>query len=677
MPQFPKMNKTRMIKTMGIKPVPLLFANSFRVWSGVVLILLLCSSNSFGQLKVRTLPRDAGNHAARSNAGSRTKELPPLPLPFFDDFSRPFVHEGNLYPDLGRWDSSYSVWINTGMAINAPTINVATFDGLDSAGLAYNPNEIFLNGFTDSLVSQKIAMDSVPEGERNSVYISFFYQWRGNGESPDDEDYLELLFMNDQEEWESALVIPTDPAFQRDLFYTAIVQVAGTQFFHNAFQFQIRTFGRQAGPYDTWNVDYVYLNKNRTATDLSFPDRAAASAVSPLFNPYSAMPYYHFLTMKNLDQVQFDVQNLKSDTAATNYSADIEYTSFTDGVSSSFAKNLVTAASVTGGLGIPSNGRARVELGTMPDANNPMEFDPAADSVDITMKMTVLSGDEEDDLKSDFPGIDFRINDTLTTNFYLRNFYAYDDGTAEYAVELIETGNFLAYEFNLSPALHDTLKVLKAIDIYFPPYGLPGTQNVDFYVFAQNTARGVPGARLLTIPSYRIDSKGPNRFQRIKFLPALSLDTVETFYIGWKQPIAGDVLVGLDNSNDTGNKIFVNIEGNNIPNEKNAVWDQNTTFQGSLMIRPVFTTGFVDPTTGIEDEVKFSIYPNPSGGNFYIEGPMDDLEILSVTGQRVTFHMEPGPDKTFVQLNSVSSGLYLVRCTRSGVVRTQKIIVTR
>jgi hypothetical protein len=668
-----------MTKTMGIKPVPLHFANSFPAWSGVVLILLLYSSYSFAQIKIRTLPHDAGSHTSRSNTGSRTKDLQPITLPFFDDFSRPFVHEGNLYPDLGRWDSSYSVWINTGMAINAPTINVATFDGLDSAGLAYNPNEIFLNGFTDSLVSQKIALGDVPEGERNSVYISFFYQWRGNGESPDDEDYLELLFMNDQEEWESALVIPTDPAFQRDLFYPAIVQVSGTQFFHNAFQFQIRTFGRQAGPFDTWNVDYVYLASGRTATDLSFPDRAAASAISPLFNPYSAMPYYHFLAMKNLDEVQFDVQNLKGNQASTQYNMDIEYTSFTDEIPSVFSKNLVTAGLVGDALGIPPNGRARVEMnsGSLPDANNPMEFNPTADSIDITMKMTVLSGDSGDDLRFDFPDIDFRINDTITTTFHLRSFYAYDDGTAEYAVELIETGNFLAYEFNLSPTLHDTLKVLEAIDIYFPPYGLPGTQNVDFYVFAQNTARGVPGARLLTIPSYRIDNKGPNRFQQIKFLPALSLDTVETFYIGWKQPIAGDVLVGLDNSNDTGNKIFVNVEGNNIPDEKNAVWDQNTTFQGSLMIRPVFTTGFVDPTTGIEDEIKFSIYPNPSGGNFYIEGPMDDLEILSVTGQRVTFHMEPGPDKTFVQLNTISPGLYLVRCTRSGVIRTQKIIVTR
>jgi hypothetical protein len=641
------------------------------------MLLMVCASHSFAQLQVRSLPRDTQFPESRSSASARTKEVQPLTLPFFDDFSRPVTIGNTWFPDLVRWDTTYAVWINTGLGINAPTLNVATFDGLDSAGQAYNPNEIFLNGFTDDLRSNEIDLSAVAEAERGTVYISFFYQWRGNGEAPDDEDYLELRFKNAQNEWESSLIVTKTETTPRDLFNTAIVQVTGEQFFHNKFQFELRAFGRLAGPFDTWNVDYVYLNKGRTATDLSFPDRAAASPVTALFDPYYAMPYQHFLVLKNLDQVKFDVQNLKDNNAATNYNADIEYKNFTDGNPTTYSKNLVTAGSVTGGLGIPPKGRATVELTAIPDVNNPLEFDPAADSVDITMKMTVLSGDFDDDIKDNFAPVDLRINDTLTANFNLRKYYAYDDGTAEYAVELIETGNFLAYEFNLSPALHDTLKVLEAIDIYFPPYGLQGTQNVDFYVFAQNEARGVPGARLLTIPSYRISSQGVNKFQRIKFLPELSLDTVGTFYIGWKQPISGDVLVGLDNSNDTGNKIFVNVEGNNIPDENNAVWVMNDIFQGSLMIRPVFTTGFVDPTTGIEDEVKFAIYPNPSRGNFYIEGAIDNLEILSVTGQRIPFQLEPGVDKTFVQLNNINTGIYLLRCTRSGVIRTQKILITR
>jgi hypothetical protein len=679
-----------MIKPMGIKTVTSIGYLHGRICGSVLLFLFFFAPESFGQLKIRPLHPSVKNHDGQPGSAHRTKEIAPLPLPFFDDFSRPLVDKkGNMFPDLVRWDTSYTVWINKGMAIDPPTINVATFDGLDSAGLAYNPNEIFLNGFTDSLTSRKIDLgpDATPgnpspvlQSERNSVYISFFYQWRGNGEAPDDDDYLELRFMNDLGKWESVLRVSPDETTQRDLFNTSIVQVQGDKFFHDAFQFQFRSYGRQSGPYDAWNLDYIYLNRNRSTTDLSFPDRAVASEVTPLFAPFTAMPYPHFRVTKTLNDVQFDIKNLKNSAASTEFSVDAKIVSYKDETASSpFSQSLIVSRGVKGSGGaMEPLERVTVDVDVLPDADDPAAFDPEADSADVTLSTIVISGDADDNLKPGFSPLDFRVNDTIHTTYNLRNFYAYDDGSAEYAVELIETGNFLAYEFNLSPDLPDTLRVLEGIEIYFPPYGLPGTQNVDFYVFAQHKSRAVPGARLLTIPSYRISSYGVNQFQRIKFLPALDMDTVTTFYIGWKQPIAGDVLVGLDNSNDTGNKIFVNVEGQTIPSEENAIWEQNSSLHGSLMIRPVFGMGEVDPTTGTEEEpVIFAVYPNPSQGSFYIEGGLDRLDILSVTGQHIPFQMETSQDKTFVQLSNVSTGLYLLRIMRSGVTRTHKLLITR
>lgn len=684
------MTKTRMINPMGIKTfTPIAYLHGC-VCGSVLLFLFFFATDSFGQLKVRPLHPSVKNHDVPSGSAHRTKAIVPLILPFFDDFSRPLVDDhGNMFPDLVRWDTSYSVWINKGMAINPPTINVATFDGLDSAGLAYNPNEIFLTGFTDSLTSRKIDLGAdastdnpnpVLAGERNSVYISFFYQWRGNGEAPDADDYLELRFMNNLGKWESVLRVSPDQATQRDLFYTSILQIQGDKFFHNAFRFQFRSYGRQSGPYDTWNLDYIYLNRNRSATDLSFPDRAAASEVSPLFAPFTAMPYPHFRVTKMLENVQFDVRNLKNIDVSADFSVDAKTVNYKNETASTpFTQSLIVSRGVNGSNGVMAPlGRVTVDVDVLPDADNPAAFDPEADSVDVTLSTIVLSGDFDDIIKPGFSPVDFRINDTIHTTYNLRSFYAYDDGSAEYAVELIETGNFLAYEFNLSPNLPDTLRVLDGIEIYFPPYGLLGTQNVDFYVFAQHKNRKVPGARLLTIPSYRISNYGVNQFQRIRFLPALAMDTATTFYIGWKQPIAGDVLVGLDNSNDTGDKIFVNVEGHTFPSEENAIWEQNSSLHGSLMIRPVFGMGEVDPTTGTEEEaVSFAVYPNPSQGNFYIEGGLDRLDILSVTGQHIPFQMETSQDKTFVQVSNVATGLYLLRIMRSGVTRTHKLLITR
>lgn len=659
----------------------LILLRYLRSWMFLLCLLFLFSFASFGQLKLRSLPyKKEGRTTARFSPG-RTKQLPPLNLPFFDDFSNPLVSDkGNMFPDLVRWDSSFTVWVNSGMAINPPTINVATFDGLNSAGIAYNPNEVFLNGFTDSLISQPIdisttaAVNPVTEAERSTVYISFFYQWRGNGEAPDAKDYLELLFKNSQGFWESVWVSPAQ-SFEDSLFYNTIVQVTGDRFFHNAFQFQIRSFGRQSGPFDTWNIDYVYLNKGRSSSDISFPDRAAASPLSVLFNDYAAMPYHHFRYTGKINSVTFDVQNLKNQRSATNYKADAFIKFFDDGVlSSSSSKIVEVAQAVTPKFGLGPFERATVKIDTLPQVITISDFDAAADSATVTLEVVVISGDEADN-KAPFEPYDLRINDTISRQYELKNFYAYDDGAAEYAVELIETGNFLAYEFQLPLSLPDTLAVLEGIYIYFPPYGLPGTQNVDFYVFARNKTRNVPGARLLSIPSHRISNYGVNQFQRIKFFPPIALDTIDTFYIGWKQPISGDVLVGLDNSNDTGSKIFVNTEGNNLPDEKNAVWVQNTVIKGSLMIRPAFGIGVIKPTTGIEDEVRFSIYPNPNRGSFYIEGLVDRIQIFSITGQPVLFQSETHETKTLVQTNA-SSGLYLVRVLHAGVVRTFKLIIS-
>ena len=94
------------------------------------------------------------------------------------------------------------------MGINPPSINVATFDGLDSAFLPYS-QQVLTNGLRDSLVSQaiKLGVPGVAVGERNSVYLSFFYQWQGNGEAPDPDDYLQVEFRNDLGQWEKVMTI--------------------------------------------------------------------------------------------------------------------------------------------------------------------------------------------------------------------------------------------------------------------------------------------------------------------------------------------------------------------------------------------------------------------------------------------------------------------------------------
>lgn len=632
-----------------------------------IIFLLSVAHLCIAQFERYPISRAANSTSEKvsKNAAARTKALPVLTLPFFDDFSKPYK---GMYPDIALWDSSFSVWVNEGMAINAPTINVATFDGLDSEWRAYKPNdnEILFTGFTDSLVSNRINLSEsgnkpVSAAERTSVFLSFFYQWQGNGEAPDKDDYIQVEFKNSLLEWETVLTIKPLLNFQRDTFYTAIMQVVGDKFFHDSFQFRFKTFGRQSGPYDAWNIDYVYLNKGRNANDLSFPDRAAASAITSLFHPYTSIPYPHFLASKKIKSVSFDVKNLKNFPSSTNYRAVIEYVNYVGNTPIPFSKILVASGGVKGLAGdMEPYERVTVNMTNLPDTTNASEFNPNADSLNIVLRMKVISNDSIDQDRFVFEPINFQVNDTVSSAYFLKDYYAYDDGVAEYAAGLIAPGNLSAYEFEIAEGVDNVL--LKGFDIYIPPFGTSANQTIDFYVY--DDEEGKPGKQLIRISGKSISSKGINEFQKVQFIPEIQI-TQRKFYIGWKEPITGKMLVGLDINNDTGHKMFVNTNG---------FWEQNDRVKGSFMIRPSFGTGVVDPTTGIEDEVKFSIYPNPAKGSFYIDGLVDKLEILSITGHAVSFKLESDSRKTFIYLNQ-PAGLYLLRCTKGNVTKTHKLIL--
>src|SRR5690606_20570002 len=131
----------------------------------------------------------------------------------------------------------------------------------------------------------------------------------------------------------------------------------------------------------------------------------------------------------------------------------------------------------------------------------------------------------------------------------LSSYYAYDDGVGEFGAGLIEAGNRVAYLFEIDTTYALKQDTLIGFDIYFPPYAITSNQTVDFYIYHDDN--GMPGEQWLRIPSKRILRKGINEFQRIEFLPALLIDE-SRFYIGWNEPVSGDVVVGLDISNDTG-----------------------------------------------------------------------------------------------------------------------------
>lgn len=644
----------------------------------VFAVLIVDSLPVLGQLKVFPLEKKVkeASPAKRSNSSARTKSILQRSLPFWDDFSFTPVNDTSIatsnYPVDSLWVNNRSVWINNGMAINPPSLNVATFDGLDSTFLPYSQS-VLTNGLRDSLVSQgiKLGETEVTIAERNSVFLSFSYQWQGNGEAPDANDYLALQFKNNSGEWETVLTILPKTSFNRDEFYDTLIKVDGDRFFHDSFQFRFTNYGRQSGPYDTWNLDYVYLNKNRTPDDTDFPDQAIGTQLTSLFGKYRSVPYHQFLENNGMTAPAFRVSNNLDEFTDLSYITEGTFRNYKNNTfTETFYSNLGgsdTSAINESGSGIifPLEQRT-VKLEYLPNPDDPGQFDPSADSVLFNLKVKLFTGDTFDPKTGDFANdydlnyqpIDFRVNDTVNATYFLKDYFAYDDGVAEYSVGLTQAGNRAAYLFEMLSQTPDTLV---GIDFYAPDYALSSNMTTDFYVFRDEG--GLPGDILYVIPSYAIQRKALNQFQRIRILEPFLVE--EKFYIGWKGPVGPPLQIGLDISSDSGDKIFVNTNGS---------WVQNTDIVGNIMLRPVF--GSADIITGVEETLSgIDIYPNPSAGEFYVKGEFDKLHITTVTGLAVPFTLNGNDADHRINLENPSSGLYIIRIQKGERIHTEKVVV--
>ena len=119
----------------------------------LIVLFLLLSFNSFSQ----EIVSDLISNSALSGSKEIIKEnKSALSVPFIDDFSN-----NSYYPDSNLWKDN-SVFINRNYGVNPITIGVATFDGLNENGRAYN---ITLTGTdsenADTLTSQKIDLSSI------------------------------------------------------------------------------------------------------------------------------------------------------------------------------------------------------------------------------------------------------------------------------------------------------------------------------------------------------------------------------------------------------------------------------------------------------------------------------------------------------------------------------------
>ncbi len=609
----------------------------------LLFLYLVCSHTIMAQLVERPL-QDSPN----SNARILTQQNQTIVLPFWDDFS---TSNGAL--DTTWWTTkSYSqIIVKRGIGIDPPTVGVATFDGVDALGLPYLPGPT--DGGVDSLVSHYIDLTQVPTNLRSTVYLSFFYQFYGLGESPEVQDSLILYFKNVDGQWDKMWPkqgenYSTDPTIFTEIF----TQVNGTQYFHPEFQFMFKATGRQNGWLDNWLVDYVYMDKRRADTDNSYLDRAFTIPPSSIFDLYTSIPFSDFAIAVDKDILfnssQTKLRNLENDFQPVEYSVNLYDT-----------LNNVLIEQITTDEPLVFLGKDLIDVSS--NALDPSLLDVNADSLFLMLEYSVNSGDKFliDSIYIDGMGIEdtafysnvnLRQNDTLRSYFNLHNYYAYDDGTAEYGAGINQPQGKLAVQFNVLDGQY-----LNRIDMYFP--NVQGNQTgVPLELFVLNDFENNENSVRFQ-SNIAISHSGINKF--ITYELSTPIFVTDTFYIGFTNLSSNQdwLTIGLDKNTDSSDKIYVNINGS---------WVPNTTVQGSLMMRPYFTQ--TTPILGLKEDnvASVHVFPNPSYGRLTIKGRYNSLNLIDVLGKSVPYELD-NRNELYFEVSSPQV-LILIIETDSGLI---------
>ncbi|MFD2937280.1 T9SS type A sorting domain-containing protein [Spirosoma flavum] len=582
----------------------------------------------------------------------------PLSLPFFDDFSTATGRPGLDRPDPTLWQPGSGVYINNTMAINQPTVNVASFDGLAANGRPYVQNIPLAQGYTDTLASLPVNMAGLSAAD--SVYLSFYWQAKGQGESPDPGDSLSrqagdsltVQFLDRTGVWRTTWAIVGGVV--NNNFFQVFIPIRSANYFHAGFAFRFRAFGRESGPFDTWNIDYIYLNRGRSINDKFVKDVAMRQALTPFLKRYTAMPLSQYVVnpaIETADSVTTDINNLFNN---------FNFTTFHFTVRDEVSGRIVQDDPQTNSVLIPSLSSQRKVVRPTPVTG----FGSATRAL-LRYKVDLLTTDDQN---PSIPGINLRRNDTISAVAALDNYYAYDDGTWEYAQQIRQREQ-VAVRFILNKP-----DAIGGVRVCIVPFTTNQTgQSLVINVYSNRA--GKPGP---TLYQQAFSTQYPtSRNGFVEFTFAKSVTVKDTFYVGYQQISSSDTTllrIGFDKNSPFGSQIFYNGGSN---------WDQNLAsaslnVQGAFMLRPIMgakSDTIVTATPEPEPLALLRTYPNPTTGLIRWDGSqLTRLEAMNSSG-RLLLTLEPSRGQQTLDLSYLPDGVYLIRLFADKRVVVQKLII--
>lgn len=536
------------------------------------------------------------------------------------------------------WMDHYA-YHNYTFAQNPWTLGVATFDGLDENGFPYNFGSA-TSGIADFLTSKPIDMSG--QQPSDSIYLSFLVQPEGFGDEPEATDSLKVEFydaVNDS--WDQVWSIGGSALTDFQVGHIRITQAA---YFTDGFRFRFKNKGGLSGSLDHFHLDYVKLRTLSGIQDTLFKDFALVYNIGSLIEDYTQVPWDHWKnspTGHMNDSVVVTVRN-SSNQLENNQNGNlrIEY-------------NGVLEANTTLIAGILSNGdinyAPRTTYESFHDFSAGYSYDPSVATESARFDIIGTAG-------AQFPN--FVLNDSCFSQQIFEDVYAYDDGSAEKAYGPTGVQARLAYQF--TPYESDSLIGVK---MHFVPSVVDVSDKL-FLLSVWGDNGGQPGSLLYEdefffprTPFYE-DSIG--KFTTYYLKDTMKLPINGTFYVGWRQIDLERLNIGMDMNTDNHDKIFYSINGG-------ATWS-NTSYAGSLLMRPVFSTA-ANADLGVEEASKttlsWDVYPNPTNGiiriNWNESTPFPGAVCFDGRGRIVA----TTDDQNMLNLQDVPSGVYFVQLNNS------------
>lgn len=560
-----------------------------------------------------------------------------LSLPFWEDFSH-----GKI--DSLKWQNK-GVSVSNTIGIDAPSFGVVYLDGVDLTGKPYSTS-MMENGEGDFLASREIDLSS--QDPEDSVYLSFFWQSGGKGEMPDVNDKLELYYLDSLGGWIPVWEVFGGVVDKRSEFSQEMIPVS-PEFFHENFRFRFMNTGRISGPFDSWLLDYIYLNKGRTRHDVFHDDRTLTMAPNSPFGKYSALPLFEFNRDKDrfLTSIGSQFLNLSDRFRAMEFSVEL--------------RNKETRA-------LLKSVHAQTPFNPVPQALERRNFNSVGlkdldydvtEEFDLETVVFITTGDEfliDQIINGDtvyFTGVDYRMNDTIRHIMPIRDFLAYDNGSVDYAAGINQRSGMIALKYELGAPAY-----LKGVSINFTNLSQVGSA-VELMVWDN----------LEAAPLYSEEVLIPDK-EYLEDFAFFSLDTnlmvSDTLYIGFTQFTNDFVQVGLDKSNDSGSEVFFNVTG---------TWEQNQEVQGSLMMRPHLSLTPVVTESGIEDETGINAYPNPVTEKLYLEGQIGEIIVFDSYGRQINMPVDTYEKGKVLNFTGNDKGVYVVRAWTGKKTNSIRILV--